>query len=102
MNSQMTRFAFGAKWGLPSGGVHSSFPSAAVSLPRATPSRWSMAPSTRPVNPIPRSDRNVRLGKRRQLQSVGRWVIGSPDGHEIVVVEQDVDEVFARSLARIG
>src|SRR3954447_15898460 len=102
MKSQMTRFALGAKCGLPSGGVHSSLPSAAVSPARATPSRWSMAPSTRPVNPIPRSDRKVRLGKRRQLQSVGRWVIGSPNGHEIVVVEEDVYEPFAGALARIG
>src|SRR6476620_7685092 len=73
MKSQMTRFAFGAKWGLPSGGDQGSAESTAVGA-LAYPSRWSIAASARPVKPMPRSARNARRGKRRQEQSWG-WVM---------------------------
>src|SRR5579859_1336314 len=57
MNIQITRLAFGAKWGLPSGGAQVS------AVVAALPSRWSIAPSTSPVSPMPQSARNtLRLG----------------------------------------
>ena len=59
MNSQMTLLAFGAKCGRPLGGVQ---PAASL----ANPSRCSIAPSARPVKPMPRSARNVRRGTRPQ------------------------------------
>ena len=52
MKSQMTLFAFGAKCGSPSGGVHCG--------PFARASRCSIAPSARPVKPMPMSARKVR------------------------------------------
>src|SRR5262245_12117956 len=64
MKSQMTLLALGAKCGLPSGGAHL----AAVSA-RAMPSRCSMAPSARPVNPMPTSARNERREMQEQLQA---------------------------------
>src|SRR5687768_6194012 len=78
MKSQITRFALGANMGLPSGGVQRA--SAAADRPasaRAIPSRWSIAPRTSPVKPMPRSARNARRGKRWQLQSFER-VMGAP------------------------
>src|SRR3954464_13765060 len=78
MKSQMTRFAFGAKWALPSGGDQGSAESTTVGA-LAYPSRWSIAARARPVKPMPRSARKARRGKRRQLQSggglMGRLVI---------------------------
>src|SRR6516164_4067256 len=55
MNSQMTLFALGVKWGRPSGGAQRS-----GALARATPSRCSMAPNARPVKPMPMSARKER------------------------------------------
>src|SRR3954451_13120941 len=70
MNSQMTRLALGAKCGRPSGGAQApSLGTAAESSARATPSRCNRLASTRPVKPMPRSARNARRGKRRQLGS---------------------------------
>src|SRR4051812_11590507 len=87
MNSQMTFFAFGAKCGVPSGGDQPDAASA-----RATPSRWSNAPRTSPVNPIPTSARNVRrlaVMNGPSIRDGGR----SSYGQEIIMVEQDVDQV---------
>ena len=54
----------------------------------ANPSRWSIAASATPLKPIPRSVRNARL-----------VVMSSSDRHEIVMVEQHVDQVLAGPLA---
>src|SRR4051812_1425145 len=100
MNSQMTRLARGAKCGLPSGAVQGSPESTVSGLPH--PSRCNSAPNASPVKPIPRSARNARRGKRRQLQSVGRAIFPSlPDRDKIVVVDQHVDQVLARPLRRV-
>src|SRR5437867_12013826 len=148
IKSQITRLAFGVNIGFPSGGVQSPPASASPGLARATPSRWSIAPSTSPVNPMPRSARNVRRGKRWQLQSVGPWLMSAPailgadftqstqrhgahrdenretqsclcfgprvlcvsvcsvlaflaNGHEVVVIQEHVDEALAGSLRRV-
>src|SRR4051794_14807708 len=89
----MTDLALGAKCGFPSGGRQ------IVSLARATPSRNSMAPSTRPVNPIPVSDRNERREMPQQSFSGDfiwrNFVPASSDGHKIVVVQQNQDEVLS-------
>src|SRR5215468_3255667 len=98
MNSQITRFARGAKCGLPSGWF---FTSAA----RATPSRKSMAPRARPVKPMPTSARKVRRLTRPQQWAGGAgWnmAASSADSDEVVVVEQHLDEVFAGPLGGVG
>lgn len=59
MKSQTTLFAFGAKCGFPFGGCQAS-----GSLARTMPSRASIAPH-RPVNPRPKSARNVRRSRER-------------------------------------
>jgi hypothetical protein len=59
MKYQMTFFTFGAKWGLPTGGVHA--------LSFAMPSRASIAPSANPVKPMPQSVRKLRRLTRPQL-----------------------------------
>src|SRR5579864_7982701 len=57
MNIQITLLALGGKCGLPSGGAQVSAVGAALA------SRWSIAPSTSPVRPMPQSARNtLRLG----------------------------------------
>jgi hypothetical protein len=58
MNSQMTFFALGGKWGLPSGGVQAPGPSGAAA--RTIPSRSSIVVSTSPVKPVPRLERKLR------------------------------------------
>ena len=62
MNSQMTRLALGVKCGLPSGGCH---PAVAA---RAIPLLFSIAPSARPVKPMPKSARKPRRGKRVKIR----------------------------------
>src|SRR4051794_17575044 len=100
MKSQMTLLAFGAKCGRPSGGDQ------VESAPRAIPSRWSIAPRTMPVKPMPTSARNALRGTRPHPASLVRLaaIVGSPslasrvdrsaDGHEVVVVEQHVHEAL--------
>src|SRR5689334_1257890 len=102
MKNQMTLLAFGAKCATPSGNRYGT--PADVSAARAMPSRFSMAPSARPVKPMPRSARNARRGKRRQLGSGRLEFIGeaSPDRNEVVVVDQHEHQVFARALVRVG
>src|SRR5687768_11708611 len=101
MNSQITRLALGANSGRPSGGDQGSAESTGGDG-FAHPSRCNIAPRASPVKPIPRSARNARRGNRRQLQSLV-WVIfpSLPDRHEIVVVEQHVDEVLPGPLRRV-
>src|SRR4051812_38549515 len=91
MKSQITLFAFGGKCGKPFGGDHGS-------SARAMPSRASIAPSARPVKPIPMSARNVRRERGRQP---GQDADISADGDEIIVVEQGVNQVGARALRRV-
>src|SRR5258708_28262904 len=84
MKIQITLFAFGWSWGRPSGGgLADSW--------AAMPSRKSAAPRARPVKPIPVSARKPR--RVRPLQ-----FIGSPDGDEIVVVEEHVHQALPRSV----
>ncbi len=81
MNSQMTFLALGVLIGSPDG----------FELPWA--SLASMLPRTSPVSPIPMSDRNVRRGTPLHVECV----IASPNGYEVVVVEQDEHQVLAGS-----
>ncbi len=62
---------------------------------RATPSRWSIAPSASPVKPMPRSARNARRGNRRQLGSM----IEAP---ECIHPDGSLDRESRRVQARIG
>src|SRR5688500_14839637 len=94
MNSQMTLLTFGRECGLPSGAT-------AVSA-RAIPSRWSRAPRARPVKPRPTSARKARRLGRPQQSAGCRMAGSSADGHEVVVVEQHVDQVLARPLGRVS
>src|SRR6185295_35291 len=87
MNSQMTLFARGLKWGLPSGGRQAASSSAFAII----------APIARPVKPMPVSARNVRRLTRPQP-------MGPPlsNHHEVVVIEQHLDQVLPRALRRVG
>src|SRR5262245_15477556 len=76
MKSQITDFAFGVKCGLPSGKCDASA--------LAMPSLKSMAPSARPVKPMPVSARNERRVTPRQ----DRCVFMSAHRDEVVVVHQ--------------
>src|SRR4051812_32091394 len=100
-NSQITLLAFGAKWGRPSGGAQPASPSA-----RARPSRWSIEERTSPVKPIPQSARRGRRDTPLQRGTPdGRFefMAGGPsaDGHEVVMVQQNVDDVFAGAEPRV-
>src|SRR3954451_13050975 len=93
MNSQMTFFAFGRKYGFP------------VDSARGTPSRCSSAPSARPVKPRPMSARNARRLTRPQ-QLPDWWLDGiavpSANGDEVIVIQKHKDQVLAGALHRIG
>src|SRR5882724_10360214 len=92
MNSQMTRLALGGKCGLPSGGCQ---PDGAA---RTMPSALRIAPSESPVKPIPRSARKLRRDNGWKVGCVIKY-FPSSDGHEIIVVEQDVNEAFSGPCA---
>src|SRR5437879_204435 len=100
MKIQITLFALGGKWGLPSGGAQSGTVAA-----RAMPSRWSIAPSTSPVNPRPESARKVRrLIFPHELQYSrfsGSRISSSnqplTNRHEIIMIQQSVYQVFPRA-----
>src|SRR5262245_36086141 len=66
MNSQMTLLALGVKCGLRVAPLVASL---------ARPSRWSMAPSARPVRPMPVSARKLRRVKPWQA---GERIVASP------------------------
>src|SRR4051794_17372837 len=100
-NSQMTFLAFGAKWGRPSGRAQPAEASA-----RAMPSPWSIEERTSPVKPIPQSARKVRRDTPLQRARPDRRfedMAGGPsvDCHEVVVVQQHVDDVFAGAEPRV-
>src|SRR3954468_14147002 len=95
MNSQITLFAFGAKCGKPVGGDQ-----AAASL--AKPSRCSIAPSARPVKPMPTSAKKVRRCTRphvldgNRCVAIAGWFLMDRD--EVIVIVQYEREIFACPL----
>src|SRR4030095_16165624 len=80
MKSQMTLFARGAAWGLPSGGAHGF-----ASWPQ--PSRWSTAPRAQSAKPMTVSARNAR--RLVHPQSMDPPL---SDRDEFMMVQQRVDE----------
>src|SRR6266704_6849806 len=101
MKIQMTLLALGAKCGFPSGGVQTAGSSAA----RRIPCRCKMAPSARPVNPMPQSARNVRrrIFPHEPACTICRSIIKPlSDGHKLGMVQQRVHQVFTRSQMGIG
>src|SRR5262245_7270535 len=107
IKSQMTCLALGAKWGSP------GLPALAA---LAMPSRNSIAPSARPVKPMPQSARKPRRVipqqpedrvRRIAMLIFSHWpaemqAAGLSHRDKVVVVEQHMHQALPRSPARIG
>src|SRR5262245_32715186 len=78
----------------------------AVSPARVTPSSASIAPSARPVKPMPRSARKARRECWPQghavMESVDWCCMALPDRNEVVVIEEGPHEAFAGPRAGFG
>src|SRR5262245_6411382 len=95
MQNQITLLAREIRGGPPGAGVPSAGGAAFTS-----PSRCSMAPSTRPVKPMPQSARNARRWIRPQQEAAGDFLCGnmsspSANGHEVIVIEEHLHQVLA-------
>src|SRR5437588_12731320 len=90
---QMTDLAFGGTLAI------------GASAARTTPSRASMAPSARPVKPMPMSARKARRLFSTQRREEGKgtkedemWVGILSHRDKVIVIEQNVHQVLASAL----